>query len=194
MMRDLNFFSKYQVPPAKTSSTKLLAITISVLAAAVMLFALAYYFFENSRLESEISDAEITLNSPEISQKLKEVEEIEKGIATVKNDQIVFTNLEGDFNKLHRVNKAFMNFVQSRLTRNVVFDKIDIQHDKVQIHGISTERLSIAKFEEELRKSEKFNHILVSTITKRDPEEDRGEEDVYEFLMEIETKDVDFNE
>ena len=48
----------------------------------------------------------------------------------------------------------------------------------------------IAKFEEELRKSEKFNHIFVDNITR----EEKDNNTVYKFNIKILTKDVDFNE
>ena len=58
---------------------------------------------------------------------------------------------------------------------------------QLQIHQ---EHLSIAKFEEELRKSEKFNHIFVDNITR----EEKDNNTVYKFNIKILTKDVDFNE
>lgn len=194
MMRDLNFFSKYHVAPKKTSPVRLAVISAIALVLVGMLGWITFLYIDNSRLQSEIADNETLLQSPELAKGLEEVNQAEKEIATVKNDQQIFTNLEGDFKRVHRVNKAFMDFVNGRVTRNVVFEDIDIQNEKVVIKGYSTERLSIAKFEEELRKTDKFNRILVSSIKKRDEEKNKAGEIVYEFEMEIETKDVDFDE
>lgn len=193
MMKDLNFFSKYHVAPAKTSPVRLALISGAIVAAVAILGTVGYFYWDNSRLEKEIADSEYLLQSPELTAELNAVTETENKIATVKNDQIIFESLEGDFSRIHKVNKAFMEFVNNRVTRNLVFEDIKIQDDKVVIMGYSIERLSIAKFEEELRKTEKFNHILVSEISLRD-EETEGDEKVYQFNMEIETKDVDFDE
>jgi len=63
---------------------------------------------------------------PEMAQELKAVSETEDKIVTVKNDELLFTSLEGDFRRLHRVNKAFMDFLNKNVTRNLVFDDIKI--------------------------------------------------------------------
>lgn len=194
MMRDLNFFSKYHVAPAKTSPVRLALISATVVALLAVLGAIGFLYVENDRLQTAIADNEYRLQSPELTEGLNAVSDTEKDIASVKNDQVIFSSLEGDFKRIHRVNKAFMDFLNRRVTRNLVFENVEIQHDKVVITGFSTERLSIAKFEEELRKTDKFNHILVSEIKLKEEEDLKTDEKVYEFNMEIETKDVDFNE
>ncbi|WP_318530331.1 PilN domain-containing protein [Streptococcus sp. 20-1249] len=201
MMRDLNFFATYHVPPAKTSTVRLAAITGSILALAGVLLGVFYYYSSNSNYETEINKLHMLLEAPEMTQQLEEIEKLQVDKATVTNDQTIFKNLEGDFKRTHKVNRAFMDFVQNRVTRNLVFDELSISDDKVSIVGLSTERLSIAKFEEELRKTDKFNHILVSTIENVDGggaaigvAENDPFKDVYKFTIEIETKDVDFSE
>ena len=83
-----------------------------------------------------------------------------------------------------------MDFLNKNVTRDLVFDDIKINNDSVEINGSAKEQLSIAKFEEELRKSEKFNHIFVDKITR----EEKDNNSIYEFNIKILTKDVDFNE
>ncbi len=191
MIRDLNFFSDYHVAPAKTSPARLGIIAGSLVLALALLGTAGFLLADNYTLQTNIGETEYLLEAEELTKELAAVDEAEKNIATVKNDQIIFSSLEGDFRRIHRVNKAFMDFINKHVTRNLVFEEIEILNDKVVIKGYSTERLSIAKFEEELRKTDKFNHILVSQIEKRD-EETETDEDVYEFNMEIETKDVEF--
>ena len=158
--------------------------------AAIMIVLIGFFQFSAMHLQGEIDRAEQTLKSPEMAQELKAVSETEDKIVTVKNDELLFTSLEGDFRRLHRVNKAFMDFLNKNVTRNLVFDDIKINNDNVEINGSSQEHLSIAKFEEELRKSEKFNHIFVDNITR----EEKDNNTVYKFNIKILTKDVDFNE
>ena len=190
MRRDLNYFSKYHVALAKTSPLKLAAISAFAGIAAIMIVLIGFFQFSAMHLQGEIDRAEQTLRSPEMAQELKAVSETEDKIVTVKNDELLFTSLECDFRRLHRVNKAFMDFLNKNVTRNLVFDDIKINNDNVEINGSSQEHLSIAKFEEELRKSEKFNHIFVDNITR----EEKDNNTVYKFNIKILTKDVDFNE
>ena len=187
MRRDLNYFSKYHVAPAKASPLKIIAISAFGGIAAIMILLIGFFQFSSMQLRSEIEQAEHTLKSPEMAQELKAISEAENNIATVKNDQALFGSLEGDFRRLHRVNKAFMDFLNKHVTRDLVFDDIKINNDSVEITGSSKEHLSIAKFEEELRKSDKFNSIFVDSITHE-------EGDFYKFSIKISTKDVDFNE
>ena len=189
MRRDLNYFSKYHVAPAKASPLKLAAISAFAGIVAIMIVLIGFFQFSAMHLQGEIDRAEQTLKSPEMAQELKAVSETEDKIVTVKNDELLFTSLEGDFRRLHRVNKAFMDFLNKNVTRNLVFDDIKINNDNVEINGSSQEHLSIAKFEEELRKSEKFNHIFVDNITR----EEKDNNTVYKFNIKILTKDVDFN-
>ncbi|WP_128835372.1 PilN domain-containing protein [Streptococcus sp. DD11] len=190
MRRDLNYFSKYHVAPAKTSPLKLAAISGFTAIVTIMILLIGYFQFSSMHYQSEIDRAEQILKSPELAQELKSISETESKIATVKNDQALFGSLEGDFRRLHRVNKAFMDFLNKNVTRDLVFDEIKINKDNVEIVGSAHEQLSIAKFEEELRKSDKFNHIFVDNITR----EEKDNSSRYVFNIKILTKDVDFNE
>jgi len=175
-------------PKAFNDWRTMVAILIGIV--AIMIVLIGFFQFSAMHLQGEIDRAEQTLKSPEMAQELKAVSETEDKIVTVKNDELLFTSLEGDFRRLHRVNKAFMDFLNKNVTRNLVFDDIKINNDNVEINGSSQEHLSIAKFEEELRKSEKFNHIFVDNITR----EEKDNNTVYKFNIKILTKDVDFNE
>lgn len=186
MRRDLNYFSKYHIAPAKTSPFRLALISGVTVIMAGMIGALLYFAVANAGYQSQIDQADQTLKSPELTEELNKVTETENNISKVKNDQTLFSNLEGDFRRIHRVNEAFLNFLNGRVTRDLVFDSIKINYDDVEITGSAKEQPSIAKFEEELRKTDKFNNIFISNITY--------ENEVYKFNIKILTKDVDFNE
>ena len=114
MRRDLNYFSKYHVAPAKASPLKLAAISAFAGIAAIMIVLIGFFQFSAMHLQGEIDRAEQTLKSPEMAQELKAVSDTEDKIVTVKNDELLFTSLEGDFRRLHRVNKAFMDFLNKK--------------------------------------------------------------------------------
>lgn len=192
--RDLNFFNKLHVPPAKTSLIKVLVYVSGIVATAAMIFLVYYFTTQNTMLSKEIEQANLTLKSPEIAKQISEVDAIQGSLMEVDKDQELFTRLEGDFKRVHRVNKAFMTFLQKKLTTNISFEEISITNDSVTIAGLSNQRLSIAKFEEELRKSEKFNHILVNDISLHDQLTLEETNPVYSFNIQITTKDVSFDE
>ncbi|MBP2624187.1 PilN domain-containing protein [Streptococcus oricebi] len=199
-MRDLNFFSSYHTPPKKSSPLRLALIGGGSAAAALFVLAAIFFQLSNMDYQKKIADAENMLKSPEMAEQLTAVSETENKIATVKNDQVLFKNLEGDFQRIHRVNRSFLEFLNKKVTRNLVFNDIKVNYDSVEIQGSSRERLSIAKFEEELRKTDKFNHIIVSDIENKDDggaanvAPDDPNKDIYNFNIKIITKDVDFND
>ena len=199
-MRDLNFFSSYHTPPKKTSPLRLAVVVGGTTVAAGLVCAMVFFQLSNMDYQGKIADAENVLKSPEMAEQLQVISDTENKIATVKNDQVLFTNLEGDFRRIHRVNKKFLDFLNKRVTQNLVFDDIKVNYDSVDIKGSARNRLTIAKFEEELRKTEKFNHIIVSNIENKDDggaanvAPDDPNKDIYTFNIKIITKDVDFSE
>ena len=90
MRRDLNYFSKYHVAPAKASPLKLAAISAFAGIVAIMIVLIGFFQFSAMHLQGEIDRAEQTLKSPEMAQELKAVSETEDKIVTVKNDELLF--------------------------------------------------------------------------------------------------------
>lgn len=201
MKQDLNFFAPLHTPPAKPNPLYLLSGVLAVVAAAAMILFAVYLMADNANKQSEVNQLTARMNDAAYQKQLQAVDELEKEVTVVQRDQQLFKDLGGSFTRRHRVNQHFLNLLKKSLPKDVSIVDLSVKDTEIEIVGLSNSRVAIAKFEEILRQTDKFNHLLVSEITLKDKAQDGQnvtpvtKEAVYEFHIKIQImKEAVFDE
>ena len=201
MKQDLNFFAPLHTPPAKPNPLYLLSGVLAVVAAAAMILFAIYLMADNANKKSEVSQLTARMNDAAYQKQLQAVSDLELETTVIQLDRQLFLNLGGLFTREHRINQHFLNLLKKSLPKDVSITDLKVHDTKIEISGISNNRLGIAKFEEILRKTDKFNHLLVSEISAKESEQNglnvtpATTEKTYEFHIKIEImKEAVFDE
>lgn len=187
-MKEFNFFKPY-LKIAKKEDRKgpevFFVTGILLLAFALVLSAGAgtYMFIIEKALKREVELIEKQVNDPAVQKELAELAILEDEVRTIETEKLFVDSLDIQFSNMSKVNGSFMDFVANEVVENLYLTSVVIQNTKVEINGISLNRMGIAQFEYDLRKNGDFVNILVENIEKQTDKEG------YKFRMSLQVKE-----
>lgn len=167
-MRDFNFFEPYlQVVKKKNKGTKKKSPLISILKVMVMIgiIVMPLYIFGHIYMDNRaIDEMNETLNSPEIQEALKRVDEKRAYVTEL-------SQFQRDLIKIHKhladsdiILKDQINAIGYALPENVNIIAISLSNEECKIEGSAFTRDAIAEYQFNLRKTDKFENILLKNI------------------------------
>ncbi len=188
-MRDFNFFSPY-IESKKTSTTKYIYISsVIFLIVAIVGGTLFYTGRQIKQLNKEINGYQTYLNSQEVIEKLRDVEEKKKRVMIMKEYQSTLEDIHAKMDYSSKTNSLLLNQISSSVPQNLFLKNMSVSNEIIQLQGISENRVSIAEFERNLKNLDVFREIHVSRIN-RESEESNS----YVFALIATFKDVRINE
>ena len=168
-MKDFNFFEPYlHIAKKKTKEAKKkspVKLILKVIALIVIIGSPIFVFGSIFLANKAIDEMNEIINSPEMQEALTRVDQkrvYASELQTLQKDliQIHKKLLESDI-----IRKEHLLAVLSSIPENVNIDMVDLSSEECTISGSAYSRDAIAEFEYNLRKSKRFEGLLLENIT-----------------------------
>jgi hypothetical protein len=182
-MRDYNFFDPYVEKGKKhTGSSSPIPYPVLIGILVVLLAAVPVFnFIRGFQMDAQISDLETSVlndpNYPMLSEAMALRLGIEDGkvrLETLKKMDIVLIDMEW-------LDEPFLFSLMSTVPKDLEIKNMSVLQDKnIQISGSATNKPAIAELEYNLRNTERFENLLVRSISNA--------EGVYDFMMTLQLK------
>ena len=188
-MRDFNFFSPY-IETKKASNKKYLyAGVIAISVTLVVAGFTGITFYKANHLKKEIVGLKAYLNSKEVIEKRKAVEEKKRKIKVMNKYYTIVEEINVNLDNADVISSNLMENISSTVPTNIAIRSMSLTSEDIQIQGISNSRVSVAEFEHNLKLLDRLKKVYVSTINKESEESSN-----YIFAIRCAFKDVNNNE
>lgn len=191
-MRDFDFFAPYDkktIKAGKAGKVRLIITGAIVCFICIVVLGFFYGLFKSRVLKQEIEYFDEIMGDPVFIKQVGEANKTTQMIEEVTYEIEFFGVLEDTMGRVHRVNENFMKFMGDQVVKDLFLLKFSIDNNQINIEGRANSKAAIAQFEYELRKTGKFTKVMISEIKKP-----KDEDEYYDFVMLILTKDVNVNE
>lgn len=165
-MRDMNFFSPYIVNRKKNKFIILITISIVVLIAIIISSLMFFYNYKIKSLKQSIEENKEALLSQVNLEKLKEIEKYTKNIEIMTDYFQSASIIKEKIENINIINTNIFKTISDSLPKDVSLDDISISSNSLTFSGSCNSKISIAEFEHNLKISEKFKHVYITTIEK----------------------------
>lgn len=180
-MRDINFFEPYltkgRPQGGSSGSIRPLVVALLLLLAAWPLATLGYSVWldnQNETIKTKVMDDPNYQLLAEADSERQYVDEHQAQLADIQN---VDSKLKGT----EWLNEAFLYSVMSTVPKDVQITQLEIGEKRITIAGTASGKPGIAELESNLRKADRFDALLVTSIS--------NQEGMYSFEMTFELKD-----
>lgn len=164
-MKDFNFFGPYLMKKSRLSK-KQLVLYISVSIIAIVLVAIPVV---NQLIIKNIENETILIGaavySEEAQQERQKINQKQKQIQDLQNYYKVLESIDNEITSIDIINDLFIQTITDRVPEEVFFQDIRISQSVIQITGIAKNNISIAKFEQNLRKLPYFENVFIPNIS-----------------------------
>ena len=172
---ELNFFKPFLVSKRdkriRGGGGKGGSIISILLTAIVIIILVAYAVYSMTSIqlaESNIVRLEQQLNDPKFAKQLKEAEEKENEIASIKAQRTFIEKVDTGIKDIDTITTNLLNLMAKNVTNDLYLTDIDVKLNEIVLSGVSKSKLSIAQFEYNIRASELFDNIYVDSIKLED--------------------------
>ena len=186
---ELNFFKPFLVSKRdkkiRGGGGKGGSIISILLTAIVIIILVAYAVYSMTSIqlaESNIVRLEQQLNDPKFAKQLKEAEEKENEIASIKAERAFIEKVDTGIKDIDTITTNLLNLMAKNVTNDLYLTDIDVKLNEIVLSGVSKSKLSIAQFEYNIRASELFDNIYVDSIKLED------ETKAYDFVIKFKAK------
>lgn len=188
-MKDFNFFSSF-IETKKASTTKY--ISIGLITVFIFLIVVGFSYVNYSKvkaLENEIAELRAYLDSEEVIERLKDVEEKKRKLTVMREYFSILEEINRNIDNAYVINSELIEKVSSTFPKELFVNSIVLAQADLQMQGISNNRVAIAEFQHNLKELEVFSKVNVSTINKESEESSN-----YFFSMTCTFEGVENNE
>lgn len=186
-MRDFNFFQPYlEKTEQKKDASGFIFIAIIL---AFILSAGGFTVYQNiliKKLEAEKVQQEKYLNSKEIQEKLKELNENKRKKSVVQEYRELLLSIKKDVYNADVIGKSLIDNINSTMPQDVFLETLKFENGEIEFSGISAKRVSIAEFQNNLKELKLFQDVYVQDIQQ---EEENSPN--FKFNLKCKLKDGD---
>lgn len=185
-MKDLNFFEPYQGKKKEKTNAKIYIYGAMGIVGLLIVVTLTINTVRIIMLNRSIEDYNKKLSDSQIQQELKEAEDINKQITTLKQYDSALTDVAVSVKERDNVSDTLLNDISSTVPSEVSFKNLDIVNNTVSIKGVSTNRTAVAELKHNLSELSNMQDVYVNSIDNSSAVE--GE---YSFDIKCVLKDVE---
>lgn len=184
-MKDLNFFEPYLGRKKEKTNTKIYVYGAIVIVGLVVFGTLAVDSIKLIILDKNIEDYNNKLSESQLQKDLKEADNINKQLTTLKQYDSALNDVAISVKKRDNVSDTLLNDIGSTVPSEVSFKNLDITDNTVVIKGVSTKRAAVAELKHNLSGLSNMQDVYVNSI------DDSGTvEGAYSFDIKCVLKDV----
>lgn len=178
----MNFFSPYQGKKKDQKNQNIYMYSLLGFLVVLIVGTLVWNSASIYLLDKKVKDYEAKLAVPEIQEKLKESDDVNKKIEILdrysKGLNVIYENVS----TREVVKTNLLNKISSTFPSEVTFNSINITNTNISIQAVSTSRTAIAELEYNLKKLNSVQDVYIGGIS--------GEEK-YTFDIKCVLKDVE---
>lgn len=163
-MKDLNFFKPYLGTSKEKINSKIYIYGSAVVFAIVILGTLAFNTTKIYLLDKSIEEYNAKLAAPEIQEKLREAESINKQTEVLKQYDAALIDVAVSVKKRDNVSESLLKDVSSTLPSQVSFKNLDIVENTIAIKGTSADRAAVAELKHNLSNLSIMQNVYVNSI------------------------------
>lgn len=183
-MSDLNFFSQY-INSQRTAEKKLLLILTGLVCIIAMLGAVYGLTEINVRtLQSEINESREYLNSTEVINGKKKIQEKRQEQELLEQYDAAVTEIKGKIDDSDKVRSETIAKINETLPGSVKVLNINLSQQTINIGGTAADRIQIAELEHNLLETGLFHKVHIGAI---DSDEISG---IFSFNVDCTLKEV----
>ncbi len=165
-MRDINLFDRFKPEPKKTNYIGLLLLLLFALLIVFIAFNEFKFYNEKGQLEHEIEELKAFSNSPEIKEKLREIEEkqaLNQELASMLT-RLVFIDVFMDTSNV--VHDGLLTSISTAVPENCFLNSVKVSLFSVNLDGYADSYESVAEFQHKLRLTGKLYTLFNPTISE----------------------------
>lgn len=182
-MMDFNFFAPYiNTTKKQFDVTYILKLLLAVVLVAVLVSS-AFLFLNVNRKKAYLYELQAEIENSDYQLKYEDAQKSIAEVAELTAEKDFFVRLQGAMTEAHRVNEHFMQFLGKEVIKDLFLDDISIQNREITITGTSLSKHGIAQFEKDLRATDTFDDVTITSIQKKSETEN-----YYTFNMIIKSK------
>lgn len=185
-MTDFNFFESYVEKPKKYTRGKTIMIGITGLLGLTLSIYPLLRYGEIKNLNKEINFMEEDIAFYTTSGKMEAITNKMNMLEAMKQQVNEIEVIEGEIFDNQLVSDELLVNIENCMSNEIFFTSIDTFKKEVEIRGNAKDKLAIAQFEHNLRKTSSFQDVFIPSI-----DENNGD---YEFLITFKIKDVNNDE
>lgn len=185
-MSNFNFFEPYIEEPKKTSTKRLILISVTTIIVFALIFYPASNYFEIKRISEDIAFMEEVLNLPENQNKLKLIEDKKESLESLKSDFERINILNDEIKKIDVVNDDLLVKISKKIPEGILFESMNIVNNQIEIQGTAYTKYDIAQLVHNLRNIEELYEIFIPSIVEQDLN--------CNFFITLKLKDVNEND
>ncbi|CUU50164.1 PilN domain-containing protein [Clostridium beijerinckii] len=185
-MKDLNFFKPYQGKNKEKINSRIYIYGAMVIVALLIVGTFGVNTVRIILLNRSIDDYNKKLSDPEIQEQLREADDINKQITTLKKYDSALTDVAVSVKNRDNVSDVLLMDISSTVPSEVSFKNLDISDNTITIKGVSTSRSAVAELKHNLSSLPKMQDVYVNSIDNSGAVE--GE---YSFDIKCMLKDVE---
>lgn len=182
MRMDINFFSPYQGQKKEELNKNIYVYSLVGFLVTLILGTLIWNSINLVIVKKQITNYEAKLNEPNIQEKIKESEEINKKEDILNKYNSSLTSISNGVNSRTVVTTNILNMVSSTLPTEVSFNSINITNTDITIQAVSTNRTAIGEIQYNLKALPNVQDVYIGAISG---------DDKYTFDIKCTLKDVE---
>ncbi|MBC2455835.1 PilN domain-containing protein [Clostridium beijerinckii] len=185
-MKDLNFFKPYQGKNKEKINSRIYIYGAMIIVALLIIGTFGFNTVRIILLNKSIDDYNKKLTVPEIQEQLREAEDINKQITTLKKYDSALTDVAVSVKNRDNVSDVLLMDISSTVPSEVSFKNLSISDNTITIKGVSTNRSAVAELKHNLSSLPRMQDVYVNSIDNSGAVE--GE---YSFDVKCMLKDVE---
>lgn len=182
MRMDINFFSPYQGQKKEELNKNIYVYSLVGFLVTLIFGTLIWNSFNLLIVEKQITNYEAKLNEPNIQEKIKESEEINKKEDILNKYNSSLTSISNGVNGRTVVTTNILNMVSATLPNEVSFNSVNITNTDITIQSVSTNRTAIGEIQYNLKALPNVQDVYIGAISG---------DDKYTFDIKCTLKDVE---
>lgn len=182
MKRDINFFSSYQGQKKEKLNKNIYVYSLVGFLVALILGTLIWNSINLFIVKKQITNYETKLNEPNIQEKIKESEEVNKKVDILDKYNNGLISISNGVNSRNIVTTNIINMISATLPTEVSFNSINITNTDITIQAVSTNRTAIGEIQYNLKTLPNVEEVYIGAISG---------DDKYTFDIKCTLKDVE---
>lgn len=185
-MRDFNFFEPYLKKSEKKASLGKGILIGALTVSLVVVGASTYQYITINNLKKEIASQDSYLNSREIREKTKEIEDSKKKIKLMEEYRSELSDIRSEMKKTDIIGSYLVDQINSSMPQDLFLETLRLEDNEIEVSGISRQRTSIAELQHNLEQLKEFKGVYVKEIGLEDESSTN-----FRFSLSCKIKDVE---
>lgn len=165
MRADINFFTPYQGQRKEERNNNIYIYSLLGFLSIVIVGTLIYNSVNITLVNKKIADYQEQLNAPEIQEKIKESDIINKKISILGQYDKDLQQVLKSVNSRDVVSTNLLNMLSGTLPSEVSFNSINITKTDITIQAVSTSRTAIGEIQHNLKELNNIQDVYIGSIS-----------------------------